>query len=294
MARASLALAAAAPASRSPHRGVQATPVDIHAGEAGLTEQGIMFKPTIAALAGLAFAVGSMTATAATVQTFTNNTPITINDGTGTATPIGTPASVYPSSIAVSGFNGAVGDVKVTLHGFSHTYLSDVELVLVSPSGQKVSLMNAAGGSYDFSSADVTFSADAAGFIPNPTTNPSVNPIPSGTFLPTSGPDIGSMPAPAPLGPYSLQLSSFNGSAANGQWQLYVADFYSIDSGSIAGGWSITLTSSFSTCRAEGYSGSKLGLCQQICEKNYSGAKLSALIKVWMALYRQAPACSVI
>ncbi len=49
---------------------------------------------------------------------------------------------------------------------------------------------------------------------------------------------------------------------------------------------------SFTTCAAEGFSGIKLTLCRQICEVPQSPATLSALIKAYMAAFRQEPPCA--
>jgi hypothetical protein len=48
---------------------------------------------------------------------------------------------------------------------------------------------------------------------------------------------------------------------------------------------------SFTSCAAEGYTGSKLTLCQKVCESNYSGSTLNALIRMYVAAYREQPAC---
>ena len=67
----------------------------------------------------------------------TNTTLITINDGSA-ATP-------YPSSNVISGFVGTPSKVTVTLTGLSHTFLGDVNVLLVGPLGQSVMLMGSAG-----------------------------------------------------------------------------------------------------------------------------------------------------
>lgn len=51
-------------------------------------------------------------------------------------------------------------------------------------------------------------------------------------------------------------------------------------------------TSSFTTCAAEGFTGIKLTLCRQVCEVPQSPARLSALIKTYIAAYREDPPCS--
>jgi subtilisin-like proprotein convertase family protein len=49
-------------------------------------------------------------------------------------------------------------------------------------------------------------------------------------------------PAPAPVGPYGAAFSAFNGATPNGTWSLYVFDNGPGDQGSVAGGWSLTVT----------------------------------------------------
>lgn len=48
----------------------------------------------------------------------------------------------------------------------------------------------------------------------------------------------------------------------------------------------------FTTCAAEGFTGIKLTLCRQICELPQSPATLAALIKTYMAAFRQEPPCA--
>ena len=45
-----------------------------------------------------------------------------------------------------------------------------------------------------------------------------------------------------PSAPYSANLAAFEGIDPNGSWSLYAADDSSGDSGSIAGGWTIAIT----------------------------------------------------
>ena len=46
------------------------------------------------------------------------------------------------------------------------------------------------------------------------------------------------------------------------------------------------------TCASEGYTGTKLVWCQNICEKGYSGQLLSAWIHRWTDRFRTLPACA--
>jgi uncharacterized repeat protein (TIGR01451 family) len=162
--------------------------------------------------------------------TFGNTNSISI-PSSGTANP-------YPSEIAVSGLSGGVAKVIVKLTQFSHTYPGDVGVLLVAPSGESVNLMSLCGGGADAASVELTFDDDAAGGVP---TN-----ITSGTYRPTqcSG---ATYSAPAPGPPWGTSLAALNGATPNGTWKLYVQDFANGDSGAIAGGWSLTITTQVAT-----------------------------------------------
>jgi hypothetical protein len=64
------------------------------------------------------------------------------------------------------------------------------------------------------------------------------------TYRPTNaGTTTDSFPAPAPApGTHTTLASAFTGIDANGTWSLYVVDDATGDSGSISGGWSLTIT----------------------------------------------------
>lgn len=47
----------------------------------------------------------------------------------------------------------------------------------------------------------------------------------------------------------------------------------------------------FTSCAAEGYRGGQLTMCQKICESNLTGSALSGMIKLYVAAYREQPAC---
>ena len=171
----------------------------------------------------------------APVGTFSNSGWIVINDNS-TATP-------YPSPITVSGIAVVVSKVTCTISGFTHTWPSDVDIMLAGPGGQTVALMFDAGGGYGVSGKNLTFDDAAAKQVPAP--------IVSGTYRPTNkspggsacGGDDTNLPAPAPPGPYGSALSVFNGINPNGAWNLYVRDDCGGNSGSIPGGWSLSFLS---------------------------------------------------
>src|SRR5262249_16767378 len=141
----------------------------------------------------------------------------------------------YPSTIIVSGLTGVVGKVTATLSNLSHTYPSDIDALLVAPAGQKTILMSGAGAAV--ANADVTFDDGAAAPVPDNTGE-----ISPGTYQPADYYPGWNLPAPAPAGPYPAAMSALNSPTANGAWSLYVDDHSAGDAGSIAGGWSLTLT----------------------------------------------------
>lgn len=169
---------------------------------------------------------------------FTNAAPITIPaSGTkGAATP-------YPSAISVTGVTGTVAKVTVTLAGLSHTYPDDLDVLLVGPGGQTVMLMSDVGGSTGIVGVTLTFDDSASGSLPDS------GAIASGTCKPTNiDTTTDNFPFPAPAGPFGSTLAMFNGLNPNGTWSLYILDDDSRDTGSLAQGWRLSITTSSSAC----------------------------------------------
>ena len=248
------------------------------------------------ALSALALAAASFAASAAD-HTFSNATPITIVDNAA--------ASLYPAPIAVSGVAGNITNVSVTLTGLNHTFIGDLNVLLVAPGGQKIILMGrvgsvtgtAFGSNNNFANTTLTFTATAASaIIGNGDTS---NVIASGTYLPTAGLNLTAMPGSAPAGPYSTDLTTLNGAAAGqvGTWNLYISDHASADFGSLTGGWSLTISDNVpdvppTTCASEGYTGTKLTWCKNICENGLTGQVLDTWIHRWINRYRDLPYCA--
>ena len=207
------------------------------AGNCGDTVTGVMSLTDGATSYGnvsTMFTLGSIQTTTVT-QIFNNASVITINDNAS--------GSPYPSTISVSSVSTPVTKVTATINGWSHTYASDVSMLLVGPGGQKVKLDGGAGGSSGISGITVTFDDNAGASLPS-------RAIASGTYLPTdfSASDVFNSPAPA--SPYGSTLAPL-ATAPNGTWSLYVEDFYAVDSGSISGGWSLkffTATTTTNCC----------------------------------------------
>lgn len=147
----------------------------------------------------------------------------------------------YPSTINVSGVAGTITNVMVTLQGMSHSDPGNVNVLLVGPGGQAVVLMSDTVGSYPMT--DLTFSLADQAYYPLPVSSP----LGDGTYQPTDyAPNhtnsLYAFPPPAPAPPFSTKLGTFNGLSPNGTWSLYVSDAQAGDSGQIAGGWSLAIT----------------------------------------------------
>lgn len=54
----------------------------------------------------------------------------------------------------------------------------------------------------------------------------------------------------------------------------------------------IRLVALFTSCAAEGFTGSKLTLCRQVCEIDQTPARLLSLIKLYRTAYREDPPCA--
>jgi subtilisin-like proprotein convertase family protein len=176
---------------------------------------------------------------------FSNTNFMTINDS---ASPL-TEATPYPSTNLVTGLAGrVVTRLTVTLQGLSHTFPSDVSMLLVGPEGQMAILMSEVGGQQKYSVTNLTLTLDDG----------ATNPLPfdasltSGEFKPTNGylllghPGLPyDFPFPAPPGNSNSfsSLSVFNNTEADGTWNLFVVcDSAGSDVGSLSHGWSLNLT----------------------------------------------------
>ncbi len=87
-------------------------------------------------------------------SSFTNNAAITI-PSSGSATP-------YPSVISVAGMSGVISNVTVTLRNLSHPYPSDIDVLLVGPTGQKTMIFSDVGGGGALNNVTVTLWDGAA------------------------------------------------------------------------------------------------------------------------------------
>lgn len=202
--------------------------------------------------AGVMVAVLGVATTRTSAESFANNTPIIV-PASGSGANTGAPANPYPSTITVSGVAGVVGQVIVNLSDFRHHFPDDVDVMLVSPTGQKMIIMSDAGGNVAVGCVDSACTNSVGG----PTVallDSAADPLPDATTL-NSGQGVwrpanyvtgDAFPAPAPANPASPApvgsatfASTFNGIDPNGTWSLYVVDDTGNDVGKIANGWSL-------------------------------------------------------
>ena len=168
---------------------------------------------------------------------FSNTTSISIRD-TNTAVP-------YPSIITVSGLTGTVSVVTIQLSGFSHGSPSDVKMLLVSPTGNKFVFFSDAGGTNSIFGVTVAFADSGASLVPSSS-------LFAGTYKPTDYgglSDVFASPSPAvnfgdlaSIAGTTTYANQFRGTDPNGVWSLYIMDDVHGSSGTLANGWTLSLT----------------------------------------------------
>jgi subtilisin-like proprotein convertase family protein len=180
-----------------------------------------------------------LTGPASAIRTpFANNAGVAIADANfshndaAIQVPDNSVASPYPSSINVVQ-PGIIEDLNVTLIYVSHTYADDLDLLLVGPGGQQVTLMSDAGGSTDVSAVFVGFDDESANVLPDD------GAIGTLWYRPANYSGTDAFPSPAPEDTGNTSLGVFDGTNMLGTWRLFVVDDNAQDSGSIGAGWEL-------------------------------------------------------
>ena len=140
-------------------------------------------------------------------------------------------------------------NTKLTLRGFSHTWPSDVDVLLVGPGGEKFIPLSDVGGSADAVNLDITLDDAASAAL-------STSLLTSGSFRPTNSGTGDVFPAPAATAPYlspatagtATFASAFGGTNPNGTWSLYAIDDTGTDVGQITNGWELTFVTADPSC----------------------------------------------
>ena len=169
----------------------------------------------VAAAAGPAAAVRTAFASTGGVNIVD---PFESDEGEAVAILDNSAGNPFPSTISVSD-SEVITDVDVQLLGLTHDFPSDIDMLLVGPGGQQVTLMSDAGGDVPITDVDVTLDDEAGSLLPAP------EEITSGTYRPTDlGGDPDAFPSPAPTETGNTSLSVFDGTSTDGDWELYVRD----------------------------------------------------------------------
>jgi subtilisin-like proprotein convertase family protein len=132
------------------------------------------------------------------------------------------------NTLTVAGAPSSIVDLNVTLT-ISHTYVSDLKIVLTAPNGTQIALVNQRGAANQ-DLAGVTLDDQATQPISSLAGSPT-----QGTYRPES------------------PLSAVNQLSGNGDWKLWISDPLAGDSGTLRG-WRLTMTSgdSLATTDANG------------------------------------------
>lgn len=181
-------------------------------------------------LAVLAFACVPATALAQ------HNATRNVVPASGLASHLGA-AREYPWTVTVTE-PGIVHSVTVTLHNFTHSCPSDLDILLSGPDDTSVVLMSDVGGCTGLlATRTFTFSDH------QPSSPGWPNEIPDGGTVGTAdwvGSWADSYPPPAPMTAFKSSLLAFRGTQAAGQWRLFVVDDKNGDRGEIQA-WTLAI-----------------------------------------------------
>lgn len=178
---------------------------------------------------------------------FANTTALTPADNFG---------STATSTIAVSGVSGTITGITITLNDIDHTAAFDLNVLVVGPGGQALTLWSDGRSDDDFIDANVTI--DDAGAAPgtinvgaitgNVSFAPSNYPGQGGACAVSDAAEPDDYPTPGPgttytnLGTLTAAFVGLSGANVNGNWNIFVVDDCTIDTGGINGGWAINIT----------------------------------------------------
>ncbi len=146
---------------------------------------------------------------------------------TSADTPINLPLNTasISSALTVSGFNGTVFDVNVSLD-MSHTFVGDLIFTLTNPDNTAVVIVDRPGvpaKTYGCSGNDILALLNDGAALPVENQCAGSVPTINGAFSPNNA------------------LSSFNGQAANGAWTLQVQDAYTSEDAGTLNSWSVEI-----------------------------------------------------
>lgn len=155
-------------------------------------------------------------------QNFQGSTGV-IPDG---SCPDFTPFGADVTGIGVIGDTHQIDEIVINI---THTWVGDLDLALVSPTGEEILLMDGDTGNSEDDMFNTVFSDEGN----PPTINPSVGAPWTGVFAPQGG----------------SFADAFNGSDGSGTWSLVICDAVNADEGAVTQ-WSIRFQDNPETCPA--------------------------------------------
>jgi len=184
--------------------------------------------PSIGLLLFLIFSANAINA-----QTFNGQGGLLIPPGAPTQTQGITTSIATVSGVGILG-NGCVNIDNVTLD-IVHTFVGDIAIFVIAPSGQVLELSSSNGGSGDNFTNSV-FKDNTPLFITQGAPPYTGTWRPEGRQQNTVPPFLNSNP----LGTFTF-FNTFNGLNADGDWTLFINDYVAIDVG-VLNSWSITFS----------------------------------------------------
>ena len=161
--------------------------------------------------------------------TFSNTVDVCPPDGNATGT---------TSVIAVAVTGTSLTSITVNIPNISHTWYDDLDIMLISPTGQRIILMSDCGGD-NTGNGNRNYTFIQGGTVLNNNAAPTA----SGNVSPTQYVAEAAWPDGAPT---ITAINEFTGNP-NGNWTLRVLDDLGGDTGCLIGGWSITIVATTPT-----------------------------------------------
>ena len=175
--------------------------------------------------------------------TFTAKSGLTIEDN-----------KVAKGTLDVYGLGSNVLGTTVNLKGLSHTYASDLDMLLVSPNKSTLAFLTDAGGASDFTYHNLYFSDSGAPLIQDFVSGGTYHPVDLGSLESGTNWGLNAMLPIHHAANGSTFYSEFGNEAGNGIWSLLVRDDMPGIVGSLAG-WGVTLTTGGSVAALTGGGG---------------------------------------
>ena len=158
-----------------------------------------------------------------------------VSNGIGITIQDDGPSNTYPYTNTITGLIGRLNRLTVSIEGFTHSSIDDVDIRLVAPDGRSIMLVSDAGGASSISPCNIVIDDLAPTSFMD-----STIPVAFARYKPTDYEADPDFPPPAQNPPLLTTLSDFYGMNANGTWKLYIMDDTAGSTGSIAG-WTLEL-----------------------------------------------------